>query len=144
MMLLNMDRNTLWGSAGGMVFESKNSWDVRDRMERWKASNKKVMPNALGALAPAGEGAALFNPAQLGAPRSAVIFEALAGKGMKAPSCQTVERKTMCSLLLPSVAVAGVAIAAKESQPSKIALPATHRDQALLRPHRSRPGRWPA
>jgi len=32
-MLLNMDRNTLWGAAGGMVFENERSWDVRDRFE---------------------------------------------------------------------------------------------------------------
>ena len=31
LMCLNMDRNTLWGAAGGMVFESPVSWDVLDR-----------------------------------------------------------------------------------------------------------------
>ncbi len=41
MMLLNMDRNTLWGSAGGMVFESATSWDVRDRMEAVESTNQK-------------------------------------------------------------------------------------------------------
>ena len=30
-LLLNMDRNTLWGAAGGMVFEHSQSWDVKDR-----------------------------------------------------------------------------------------------------------------
>ena len=28
LMCLNMDRNTLWGSAGGMVFVDPKSWDV--------------------------------------------------------------------------------------------------------------------
>ena len=31
LMCLNTDRNTLWGSAGGMVFVNENSWDVQDR-----------------------------------------------------------------------------------------------------------------
>ena len=29
MMCLNMDRNSLWGAAGGFVFESATSWDVQ-------------------------------------------------------------------------------------------------------------------
>ena len=33
LMCLNMDRNTLWGAAGGMVFEHERSWDARDRFE---------------------------------------------------------------------------------------------------------------
>ena len=31
LMCLNMDRNTIWGSAGGMVFENEKSWDAHDR-----------------------------------------------------------------------------------------------------------------
>ncbi|MBM4093446.1 MAG: hypothetical protein FJ276_29155 [Planctomycetes bacterium] len=33
LMCLNMDRNTLWGAAGGMVFENERSWDAQDRFE---------------------------------------------------------------------------------------------------------------
>ncbi len=33
LLCLNMDRNTLWGAAGGMVFEHERSWDARDRFE---------------------------------------------------------------------------------------------------------------
>ena len=38
LMFLNMDRNTLWGSAGGMVFLSRESWDVQDRFN-WVADS---------------------------------------------------------------------------------------------------------
>jgi hypothetical protein len=38
LMFLNTDRNTLWGSAGGMVFVSAESWDVQDRFE-WVAGS---------------------------------------------------------------------------------------------------------
>jgi alpha-mannosidase len=31
LMCLNMDRNTLWGAAGGMVFVDEKSWDAQDR-----------------------------------------------------------------------------------------------------------------
>ncbi len=30
-LLLNMDRNTLWGAAAGQVFENNDSWDANDR-----------------------------------------------------------------------------------------------------------------
>ena len=42
LMLLNMDRNTLWGSAGGMVFEHETSWDARDRFEWVEEKTKEI------------------------------------------------------------------------------------------------------
>ena len=60
-MLLNMDRNTLWGAAGGMVFESDTSWDVRDRMENVEATTQAIHAAALGAIIREGDGAAIFN-----------------------------------------------------------------------------------
>jgi alpha-mannosidase len=61
-MFLNMDRNTLWGAAGGMVFEHERSWDARDRFE-WveRASRETVTAAATAWLAP-GDGVALLNP----------------------------------------------------------------------------------
>jgi alpha-mannosidase len=125
MMLLNMDRNTLWGSAGGMVFESKTSWDVRDRMEAVEGTSKKVHSDALGALASAGEGVALFNPLNWER-HDPVVLEALQGKGLEGFDCQTIEGKTVCSLRLPSLGTAGIALAAKAPEPAKaIGLPAS-------------------
>ncbi len=118
MMLLNMDRNTLWGSAGGMVFESKTSWDVRDRMEAIEGTNKKVHAEALGALIPAGEGVALFNPLNWER-HDPVILEALQGKAVEGYDCQNIKGKTMCSLRLPSLGITGIALAAKEAEPAK-------------------------
>lgn len=40
LLCLNMDRNTLWGAAGGMVFEHERSWDARDRFE-WVERNAR-------------------------------------------------------------------------------------------------------
>jgi len=62
LMFLNMDRNTLWGSAGGMVFEHEKSWDVKDRFE-WveKTSLSKAAAAGDALLAP-GEGTGLYNP----------------------------------------------------------------------------------
>ena len=125
MMLLNMDRNTLWGSAGGMVFESKTSWDVRDRMEAVEGTNKKVHSEALGALAPAGEGVALFNPLNWER-HDPVMLEELQGKGLEGGDCQSIKGKTLCSLRLPSLGITVIALAAKAPEPAKeIELPAS-------------------
>ncbi len=61
LMFLNMDRNTLWGSAGGMVFEHEKSWDVKDRFE-WVEKHSSAALKAAGErLLPAGDGIGLFN-----------------------------------------------------------------------------------
>jgi alpha-mannosidase len=123
MMLLNMDRNTLWGSAGGMVFESKTSWDVRDRMEAVEATNKKVHAESLGALAPAGGNVVLFNPLNWER-NDPVILEALEGKGLEGFDCQSLKGKTLCNLSLPSLSIAGIAVAARAPEPApRIDLP---------------------
>ncbi|MBI5281224.1 MAG: hypothetical protein HY858_06025 [Candidatus Solibacter usitatus] len=61
-MFLNMDRNTLWGAAGGMVFEHGESWDVADRFRSVEAGSGKALEEAGRALAGKGSSAVLFNP----------------------------------------------------------------------------------
>ncbi|MBS1877445.1 MAG: hypothetical protein JSU00_29810 [Acidobacteria bacterium] len=59
---LSMDRNTLWGSAGGMVFEHETSWDVKDRLT-WIEDRARTLAAASGeALLKAGDGVGLYNP----------------------------------------------------------------------------------
>jgi alpha-mannosidase len=119
LMLLNMDRNTLWGSAAGMVFESENSWDVHDRMEYVGTSNKKVHAAALSAICPEGEAVALFNPLNWER-HDPMVVELPEGKSLEGAVCQTTpEGKTLCSLHLLSLGVAGVALRSKSPEPSK-------------------------
>ncbi|MBI5084581.1 MAG: hypothetical protein HZB13_08290 [Acidobacteria bacterium] len=61
-MFLNMDRNTLWGAAGGMVFEHAESWDVADRFRSVEAGSRKVLDEAGRALGNSGSSVVLFNP----------------------------------------------------------------------------------
>jgi len=124
LMLLNMDRNTLWGSAGGMVFESETSWDVHDRMEYVEMSIKKVREAALSSVTSEGEGVALFNPLNWER-KDPVMVELPEGKSLMGAVCQaTAEGKTLCSLRLPSLAVGGAGLQAKMPEtPRKIDLP---------------------
>ena len=119
LMLLNMDRNTLWGSAGGMVYESENSWDVRDRMEYVETRNKKVHTAALSSISPEGEAVALFNPLNWER-NDPVVLELPEGKGPAGAVCETAAAgKALCSLRLPSVGVAGVGLESKSPETSK-------------------------
>jgi hypothetical protein len=49
-MFLNMDRNTLWGAAGGMVFENEKSWDARDRFQAAERIATQTIAGASAAL----------------------------------------------------------------------------------------------
>jgi len=51
LMCLNMDRNTLWGAAGGMVFEHERSWDARDRFEWVEQTARDIAARAARSLA---------------------------------------------------------------------------------------------
>ena len=62
LMCLNMDRNTLWGSAGGMVFVSEQSWDAQDRFDWVKKTTEQTLDSAGKSLLPAGTEIGLFNP----------------------------------------------------------------------------------
>ena len=62
LMLLNMDRNTLWGAAGGMVFEHPTSWDALDRFDKVREISGESIRNALRTMLGEGSAAGLFNP----------------------------------------------------------------------------------
>ena len=145
MMLLNMDRNTLWGSAGGMVFESKTSWDVRDRMEAVEGTNKKVYSEALGALAPAGEGVALFNPLNWER-NDPVMLEALQGKGLEGYDCQSIQGKTPVRFA-PAVPGDHRESRSRQKRPSprrELSFPQASRRNTTPPASTRTPERWPA
>jgi alpha-mannosidase len=62
-MFLNMDRNTLWGAAGGMVFEHERSWDVRDRFQWVERESRAALHAATVAMLKKGSGVAVVNTA---------------------------------------------------------------------------------
>lgn len=107
-MCLNMDRNTLWGAAGGMVFEHEQSWDARDRFESVGTIAAKALDGAMQALLTEGQGVGLFNalnwkrndPALLSLPTALSLEDA---------ACQAMPDGTLlCQLELPSMGVAGI------------------------------------
>ena len=123
-MLLNMDRNTLWGSAGGMVFEHPTSWDAKDRFEWVERQAATTLAGAARQLAGDGSAVTLFNPAnwertdplRLALPAGIRLAETrgeAAGDGT-----------TFCQLAIPSAGIVGLPTqAGGPTSPALIPLP---------------------
>ena len=126
LMLLNMDRNTLWGSAGGMVFEHETSWDARDRFEWVENRTKTIQENTLQMLAGKGEATAIFNPSNW--TRNDPVRLRLPGE--YSPDGYTSEAlpdgSILCQPEVPSVGISGIKLRKKPAPvPKPIALPET-------------------
>lgn len=117
-MLLNMDRNTLWGAAGGMVFEHERSWDVRDRFESVERICRNTLTHAARALAGQGQAVAVINPLNWRRTDAARLTAATGGV------CQALPGHTdvLCRFDLPPASIQGNA-AAIPSQSRRIDLP---------------------
>jgi hypothetical protein len=104
-MLLNMDRNTLWGAAGGMVFENEKSWDVRDRFESVEKISGATTEGAVRKMAGQGTSVALFNP--LNWPRTDPLgLDLPAGTHPAGVKSQADgEGRVLCRATLPSAGI---------------------------------------
>ena len=117
-MLLNMDRNTLWGSAGGMVFRDAKHWDAFDRFESVNRQAEAATAASLSKLAPPGAAVALANPlnwrrsdpVRLSTPLAGVACQALPGGATE----------VICRPTQPSAGIASFAVA-KSAPPSQAA-----------------------
>jgi alpha-mannosidase len=112
-MCLNMDRNTLWGAAGGMVFEHEKSWDARDRFESVERIAGNTLDGSMQELLAEGQGVGLFNPLNwkrndpvLLNPAQAISLEGVPGQFMPGGTL-------LCRLELPSTGIAGFIQSAK-------------------------------
>ncbi len=125
-MLLNMDRNTLWGAAGGMVFEHPTSWDVQDRFQWVESHSQAVLAAAAQKLLGEGHAVGLFNPASFS--RTDVLRLKLPhGKRPADSVCQDLGDGTaLCRLELPPASVTGIELRdERPAAPRTTDLPAT-------------------
>ena len=125
-MLLNMDRNTLWGSAGGMVFEHETSWDVRDRFEWVENKTTSINESTMRELLGKGTSAGLFNAANWKR-NDPVRIRLPEGYSLADISGELVsDGTTLYQISLPSVSIQGIKLQSRPAPiPEKIALPAT-------------------
>jgi alpha-mannosidase len=127
LMLLNMDRNTLWGAAGGMVFEHEKSWDVRDRFEWVEANSARTFAASTKVLLGEGRAVALFNPANWSR-NDPVRLSLPPGLSLAGTACQAAGEggALVCRPELPSVGTVGLDAVSQAPQAAKeIDLPAS-------------------
>ncbi len=110
-MLLNMDRNTLWGAAGGMVFENARSWDVSDRFRSVEHISRNVLAGAARSLVGKKKGAAVFNPLNWRRTDPVRLTSALGVVSQTLPGTDDV----LCRLDLPSMGISGAEAASSPS-----------------------------
>ena len=123
-MLLNMDRNTLWGSAAGMVFETPDSWDVKDRLTWVEEASRQVSGEALKAIAGEGASLAVFEPTTW--KRSAPLtLELPAGKTLKDIACEAIDaNRILCNPSLQTCGVTSLPLAdGAAASPASVPLP---------------------
>jgi alpha-mannosidase len=122
-MFLNMDRNTLWGAAGGMVFEHETSWDASDRFQRVESTARTVLQEAGSALAgPAAPGRSLFNPLNWRRQDPVVLNATDVPAGVAAESMD--DGRVLCQPRLESLSVsAGQKTPPKPERARSIGLP---------------------
>ncbi len=124
LMCLNMDRNTLWGSAGGMVFEDPKSWDVKDRFDWVDHATANALQTAGAALLNPGDSLGLFNPLNWQR-NDPVVLRIPPGAGLEGSLCEAMpDGSILCRLDLPSVSTGCCFISRKAAAaPSSIELP---------------------
>jgi alpha-mannosidase len=124
LMCLNMDRNTLWGSAGGMVFVSNESWDVEDRLNWVDRTTDASLRQAAKAILPYGDGVGLFN--QLNWKRNdPVALNLPAGTTIAGAASELLpDNSVLCRVEMPSTSVGGWQLERRAAtSPSRIDLP---------------------
>jgi alpha-mannosidase len=124
LMCLNTDRNTLWGSAGGMVFVNEQSWDVQDRFNWVRKTTDQVFDSSGAVAIETGEHVGLFNP--LNWKRSdPVILQLPAGKSLEGAKCEALpDGWALCRVEMPPMSTGGWKLSSEApAAPQTIALP---------------------
>ena len=107
LMCLNMDRNSLWGSAGGMVFVSDQSWDVQDRFDWVDKGVKDATGIAARGVLQAGDDFGLFNPLNWKR-NDPVELELPTEKSLQGVKSELLpDGSVLCQPEMPSASVAG-------------------------------------
>jgi alpha-mannosidase len=107
LMCLNTDRNTIWGSAGGMVFENDKSWDVQDRFNWIETTTSSVLESSGKASLATGEHIGLFNPLNWSR-NDPVVLQMPPGESLEGIACEALDDGgVLCCVEMPSMSIGG-------------------------------------
>ncbi|MGH9656326.1 MAG: glycoside hydrolase family 38 C-terminal domain-containing protein, partial [Bryobacteraceae bacterium] len=124
LMCLNMDRNTLWGSAGGMIFVDPKSWDVQDRFDWVERTTARAAQSAGRALLGSGSAFGLFNP--LNWSRSdPFLLHLPPGRSLEKATCEAMpDGAVLCQLDMQPVSISAWRSSSQApAEPKAIVLP---------------------
>ncbi len=123
-MCLNMDRNTLWGAAAGMVFVDDKSWDAQDRFNWVNKTTHEVFESSGRSLIPPGDDVGLFNPLNWGR-NDPVALRLPAGKSLEGVECEALpDGAVLCQVEMPATSMGGWRLSNKRpTVPQPIRLP---------------------
>jgi alpha-mannosidase len=126
LMSLNMDRNTLWGSAGGMVFEDDKSWDVQDRFNWVQKTTTEILQTSGAAAVPAGNQVGIFNPLNWQR-NDPLVLQLPPGKGLEGVKCETLaDARVLCQPSIAGMSLGGWKLSGETPNvPRAIELPDT-------------------
>ena len=107
LMCLNTDRNTIWGSAGGMVFENDKSWDVQDRFNWIETATSDALQSAGKASLAPGEHVGLFNPLSWSR-NDPVVLELPRGTSLEGIAYEALDDgRVLCRVEMPPTSIGG-------------------------------------
>ncbi len=120
-LMINMDRNVLWGAGTGAAFKDAEHWSAWDRFSSIHEQTQTAISTSLAVLAGKGNALALFNP--LNWERSDPVAVRLpAGMRLVDASCQQfpgTPAEALCTPRLPSSGVAFLALEGKRPEEAK-------------------------
>lgn len=124
LLCLNTDRNTIWGSAGGMVFVNAGSWDVQDRFDWIENTTGHVLESSGGASIPQGHHVGMFNALNW-MRNDPVALQLPAEKGLDGIVCEALGGgKVLCRVEMPSIGIGGWRLSSNPpALPQSIPLP---------------------
>jgi len=126
LMCLNTDRNTIWGSAGGMVFDNDKSWDVQDRFNWIETATSQALQASGKAVLGPGEHVGLFSPLNWSR-NDPVVLQLPPGNSLEGIACEALDDgRVLCRVEMPSTSIGGWRLSSTPpTSPRTIDLPET-------------------
>jgi len=111
-MMINMDRNVLWGAGSGSPFYDSHHWNVWDRFQWLERQAGAALRDGLAAFTAAGDSIAVFNPLNWQR-QDPVTIMAPPGRHPDGALCQARPGtdEAMCFLSQPATGIATVRLA---------------------------------
>ena len=133
-MLLNMDRNTLWGSAGGMVFEMKPPGTPRIGSSGWSSKAPPRSPPPRKPLVGERQGGCAVQSGEL-APHRSAAPESSREHHLGGAKCEAAGDGTIfCQLEIPATGIVGEKLKSDHRRRAQSHQAAGHhRDEILFR-----------